>query len=249
MTWKTFARMGSLLSSLVAASTLALSAVPASASGDYINGAGGQDISWPQCGNDVPLPGDTFTVVGVNNGEPFTMNPCFAGQFRAMTGSRAAAPSVYINLQYGETTDGFSNCSADDHGCQAYDYGYTAALYAYTQANYRTGGASLHTGTWWLDVETMNDWNDNSGLNAQVIRGALDYLKTTGHRLGVYSTPGQWYQIAGAYTPGPGIGNWVAGAESLDDYSMCFQSLWPGASVWLYQYLDLDRDLDEDHSC
>lgn len=247
MTWKTFARLGALLSTLVAAALI--TTVPAAASGDFMGGAGGQDISWPQCGRDVPLPSDTFTVVGVNNGEPFTMNPCFADQYRAMLGSHAAAPSLYINLQFGTSPNGYSGCADGDTACQAYDYGYLAAQYAYTQANYKTGGASLRASTWWLDVETANDWNDDSNLNAQVVRGAIAYLQTTRHRIGVYSTPGQWWDIVGGYTPGAGVGNWVAGAEALDDYTMCFQPLWAGAPVWLFQYLNLDRDLDEDHSC
>jgi hypothetical protein len=244
---KTLARVGALLST--AAATLMLTAVPAAASGDFMSGAGGQDISWPQCGTSVPITSDTFTVVGINGGEPFTMNPCFADQYRAMLNGHAAAPSLYINLQYGATQSGYSNCSEADTRCQSYDYGYLAAQYAYTQANYRTGGASLRAATWWLDVETANNWNDDQGLNAQVVRGALDYLKTTNHRVGVYSTPQQWGEIVGGYNPGPAIGNWVAGAGGLDDYSMCYQPLWAGAPVWLFQYLNLDRDLDEDHSC
>jgi hypothetical protein len=168
-----------------------------------MSGAGGQDISWPQCGTGVPIPSDTFTVVGINGGEPFTMNPCFADQYRAMLNGHAAAPSLYINLQYGATKSGYSNCSDADARCQSYDYGYLAAQYAYTQANYRTGGASLRAATWWLDVETANDWNDDQGLNAQVVRGALAYLKTTNHRIGVYSTPRQWSEIVGGYNPGP----------------------------------------------
>lgn len=247
MLFKSCARFGALLST--AAVAVALTTVPAAASGDYIAGAGGQDISWPQCGRDVPVPFETFTVVGVNGGEPFTMNPCFADQYRAMLLSHAAPPTLYINLQYGATQNGYGNCADADAACQSYDYGYLAAQYAYTQANYRTGGASLRASTWWLDVETANDWSDTTGLNAQVVRGAVAYLKTTNHRIGVYSTPRQWYEIVGGYNPGPGIGNWVAGAADLSDFEMCYQGLWPGAPVWLFQYLNDSRDLDEDHSC
>lgn len=244
---RTLARTGALLVTMVASALL--TTVSAAASGDFMGGAGGQDVSWPQCGRDVPISFDTFTVVGVNDGEPFTMNPCFAHQYQAMLGGHAAPPSVYINLQYGATANGYSNCAEADAGCKSYDYGYLAAQYAYTQANYQTHGASLRSSTWWLDVETANDWSDNTGLNAQVVHGAIAYMKTTGHRLGVYSTPRQWYDIVGGYNPGPGIGNWVAGAAALDDYNMCFQPLWAGAPVWLIQYLNDDRDLDEDHSC
>src|SRR5919204_134258 len=119
--------------------------------------------------------------------------------------------------------------AAGAHACRAYDYGYLAAQYAYTQANYFSHGDTLiNVSTWWLDVETMNEWNDDEGLNAQVVHGALDFLTTTGKYVGVYSTPGQWREIAGDYNPGPTIGNWVAGADSTDDADMCGAPLWPG---------------------
>ncbi len=244
--WKTRARLGAMT---IAAAAAVLAVTPAAASGDYIPGAGGQDISWPQCGRQVPLPADTFTVVGVNDGTPFTMNPCFGQQYAAMKQSHAAPPSVYINLDYGQSSNGYDHCADGDAVCQAYDYGYLAAEYAYTRANYTTSGDSLEASTWWLDVETENAWSDDQQLNARVVNGAIDYLKTTGHRIGVYSTPEQWREITGGWNPGPGIGNWVAGANSLDDFSECFRALWPGAPVWLYQYENSDRDLDEDHSC
>ena len=233
-----------------ALSALALSAVPAAASGDYIASADGADVSWPQCSQALPgIPQETFGIVGVNGGQTFTMNPCFRQEWNWMKGGHAGAPSVYINVDYGTTTEGYSQCAADNPFCGAYDYGYKAAEFAYTRANYETGGESLKASTWWLDVETMSDWNDNQLLNARVVSGAMDYLKTTGHRIGVYSTRSQWNEITGGWNPGPGIGNWVAGADSLQDYSLCSASFWPGASVWLIQYLNFDRDLDEDHSC
>jgi hypothetical protein len=231
-------------------SALALTAIPASASGDYISNADGADVSWPQC--DKPLPGippETFGIVGVNGGETFTTNPCLRQEWNWMKGGHAGAPSVYINLDYGTTTEGYSQCSADNAACGAYDYGYQAAEFAYTRANYETNGESLKASTWWLDVETASTWNDNQALNARVVAGAIDYLKTTGHRIGVYSTRGQWKEITGGWNPGAGIGNWVAGAEALNDYSLCSANFWAGAPVWLIQYLNFNRDLDEDHSC
>ena len=233
-----------------ALAALALTAIPASASGDYVTSANGADISWPQCDQPLPdIPPETFGVVGVNDGETFTVNPCFRQEWEWMKGGHAGASSVYINLDYGTTTDGYSQCSADDPVCGAYDYGYKAAEFAYTRANYETGGESLKASTWWLDVETVSHWADDQFLNARLVSGAVDYLKTTGHRIGVYSTARQWHEIVGGWNPGPGIGNWVAGAEGLDDYALCTASFWAGAPVWLIQYLNWDRDLDEDHSC
>ena len=95
----------------------------------------------------------------------------------------------------------------------------------------------------------MSNWSDNTGLNARVVAGAIDYLKTTGHRIGVYSTRRQWNEITGGWNPGSGIGNWVAGADSLDDFSRCGANLWDGAPVWVVQYLNWDLDLDQDRSC
>jgi hypothetical protein len=231
-------------------SALALTAVPASASGDYIHNADGADVSWPQCDKPLPaIPQETFGIVGVNGGETFTMNPCFRQEWNWMKGGHAGAPSVYINVNYGTSTEGYSQCPAEDAACGAYDFGYKAAEFAYTRANYETNGESLKASTWWLDVETMSIWDDNQGLNARVVAGAIDYLKTTGHRIGVYSTRRQWHEITGGWNPGAGIGNWVAGARALNDYSLCSAGFWPGAPVWLIQYLDWDRDLDEDHSC
>jgi hypothetical protein len=249
VTWKTLARTAALL--FAAASATLLSAAPAFAGGSYSNGAYGTDISWPQCGRGYDtIPANDFTVVGVNGGEPFTMNPCFGNQYGYMRASGFQSPSLYINLQYGEADNGYSGCGAGDHACRAHDYGYLAAQYAYTQANFITRGDTLaHTSTWWLDVETMNTWSDDSNLNAQVVRGALEFLTSTGKRVGVYSTPGQWGQIAGGYNPGHSIGNWVAGADSTEDAGMCQDALWAGGEVWIFQYLNYDLDIDQNRSC
>ncbi len=249
MTWKPFARIGALLSAAAAACLLGVT--PAAAGGPYTNGAAGTDISWPQCSRGFDtMPSNDFTVVGINDGTPFTTNPCFPSQYAYMAGHGFQTLGVYLNLQYGEADNGYSSCAAGDHACRAYDYGYLAAQYAYTQANYFSHGDTLtNVSTWWLDVETMNVWNDDVRLNAQVVHGALDFLTTTGKYVGVYSTPGQWGEIAGGYNPGPTIGNWVAGADSTDDAGMCGGALWPGGQVWIFQYLNLDIDLDQNRSC
>lgn len=248
MTRKTLGRMAALLA---AAAACLLGSVTASASGPYAVGSHGSDISWPQCSRGFDsIPVGDFTVVGVNGGKPFTMNPCFGGQYAYMRNSGFQSPGVYVNLQYGEADNGYSGCAAGDRACRAHDYGYLAAQYAYTQANFLSHGDTLASvATWWLDVETMNEWNDDQGLNSQVVRGALEFLRSTGKRTGIYSTPGQWSQIAGGFNPGPAVGNWVAGAAGVDDGGMCATPLWAGGQVWIFQYLNFDIDLDQNGSC
>jgi len=226
-----------------------LGAAPALASGDYPSGALGADVSFPQCGRAVAIDSVGFGVVGVNGGRPYTMNRCLGAQYQWARGG-GVAPSVYVNLEFGEAADGYQACRPGDHLCGAYNFGYNAAEYAFGNAYYATGGSSGGAAVWWLDVETMNEWSDHPEFNAQVVRGAVDYLqRSAGRKVGVYSTRGQWTQIVGGrYTP-PGVGNWVAGASDLDDFSKCFRPFWAGAPVWLYQYLDDDRDLDINHSC
>jgi len=231
-------------------SALALTAVPAAASGDYITTTGGSDISWPQCGKPLPpIDPRSFGIVGVNGGQTFTMNPCFKQEWDWMQAGGAAKASVYINLDFGTTSDGYNQCATDNTFCTAYDYGYLAAEYAYTRANYESNGASLKAVTWWLDVETASDWSDDQATNARVVEGAMDYLKTTGKHIGVYSTRGQWNEITGGWNPGAGIGNWVAGADDLNDFALCTANIWDSAPVWVFQYLNFDLDLDQDRSC
>ncbi len=243
--------LGSRLSLAVGAVIVAISmgATPASAMGPYAAGAEGADISWPQCGRDVQITGDTFGLVGINGGTPYTMNPCFGGQYHWAT-SGGAAPGVYLNLQGGESPTGYQSCTDGDNLCKSYNYGYNAAEYAFSHAYIETGGASLAANSWWLDVETGNDWSDQQDANAAVVRGAVDYLRrNAGRNVGIYSTSGQYWAITGGLYAPAGVGNWVAGADGLDSAYMCSSSFWPGAQVWFYQFENLDMNLDQDAAC
>lgn len=236
------------LAALAALALLALGASPALASGVYAPGAEGSDFSWPQCGHDVSVAGNMFGVVGVNGGRPFTMNPCFGEQYRQAS-SGGASPAVYINLESGSAAGGYETCGGDEY-CAAYNFGYNAAEYAFTQAYYATKGAVLGANTWWLDVETANDWSDRQDLNAAVVRGAGDYLtRYAGRSLGVYSTRGQYWAITGGLYAPAGVGNWVAGASDLGDTDLCGAALWPGGQVWFIQYENDDINLDQDYAC
>jgi hypothetical protein len=214
----------------------------AAAAGTYVEGGAGYDISWPQCGGPYPgLDAGAFGIVGVNGGRPYSFNPCFQDEF-SWAGSSGLQPTIYVNLQYGESGDGPHSCEGDDHGCLAYNYGFGAARYAFDVAWDSTGGESQSVPIWWLDVETMNVWNDDTGLNSQVIQGAIDYLKDQARAPGVYSTPLQWGQIAGGFAP-DGVIGWVAGGSDGGDYSRCI-SLWPNGYTIMFQYLIGDYDQD-----
>ena len=225
----------------IALSLFALSTASAAASGNYLGGAAGYDISWPQCGGPYPgLPAGQFGIVGINGGRPYTMNPCFESEYR-WAGSSGLQPTLYINLDYGETADGPRSCAADDHGCLAYNYGFGAARFAFDAAWDETGGAASSVPVWWLDVEIMNVWSDNSDQNAMVVLGAIDYLKLQERTPGVYSTPYQWGTIVGGFAP-DGVVGWVAGGYDETDLGKCGQALWGGGATVMFQYLTGDFD-------
>ena len=80
-----------------AAAVLAFAALPAEAA---TAPGPGNDVSWPQCGKALPK-GQTFGIVGVNNGLANTTNPClgtqltWAGTSKGGTGQPLVA--LYVN--------------------------------------------------------------------------------------------------------------------------------------------------------
>jgi hypothetical protein len=209
------------------------------AAGSYTAGAAGYDISWPQCGGAYPATPFGFGIVGVADGRANTQNPCLASEYAWAQQGMAAAPSVYLNLNYGTIR---GSCARHDLVCQAYNYGYGAAQNARSYA----AGQSVVASVWWLDVETGNTWSKTTSLNAEVIKGASDFLHAQGMTVGVYSTPYQWGVIAGSYSPE--LPNWTAGAPSSDPASYCDAShAFGGGTVWLAQYAN--GNFDGDYAC
>jgi hypothetical protein len=237
-----------LISALGAALAVAAGgAAPALASGSMPTSAVGTDISWPQCGKEYPT-GYNFGIVGVTGGRPFSTNDCFASQF-AWASNGMLPAQLYVNLDYGKSSVGPLECLDGEDGCLAYNYGYSAAASAYRYAARQTRGASRAVDVWWLDVETDNYWSEDALSNSYVIQGALDYLqRSMGKTVGVYSTPHQWWLIAGSFAP-PQTPTWIAGAGNLDDFVKCYAQLWPGSAVWAIQYLNFDIDLDQNRAC
>lgn len=174
--------------------------------------APGHDISHPQCGGGLPE-GSRFGIVGLNQGRPFTTNPCLADQYRWATG-RPAAPAIYVNTANPAPRSDFywprsgsrepvlcrDAGSTTDAGC-AYNYGWQAAEGSMRVA--RTLGKGVLGHTWWLDVETMNTWNGDGVANTAVLQGMYDHLRAHGvGTVGLYSTGYQWKKITGGYTAG-----------------------------------------------
>ena len=244
-------RLAALFGSVLAAlSLIALTSGAAFAdNGPIGSNSAGWDISWPQCGKTLPAQyGNMFHVVGVTGGTPYTANPCFGYQFNY---ANAAGPlALYVNLDFNLAVGGGPlMCAPGDQACQAYNYGWGAGVAAWDTALRDTSGGAASVPVWWLDVETENVWSENPELNTYVIQGALDVLQhALGRTVGIYSTARQWRQIAGDFAP-PNTPNWVAGAASLNDGRQCQNPLWNGGTVWAYQYLNQDLDLDQNRGC
>ncbi|HUX87058.1 MAG TPA: hypothetical protein VMW65_08655 [Chloroflexota bacterium] len=209
--------------------------------------ARGYDISFPNCqGGQRPASLGDFTVIGVNGGRAFTTNPCFREEYQQARAS-GRTPGIYMNLNYPSgpsAAQGKSgprgNCQSRDAACQAYNYGYNAAHNALASARSQSASST----NWWLDIETMNYWTRNTSLNAQVIQGAVDFLKSQQQHVGIYSIASMWQTIAGGYAPG--LPNWVAQTNSRIPVSaFCGSSFaFGGGSVTMVQSWDGRFDLD-----
>jgi hypothetical protein len=187
-----------------------------------------RDISFPQCGMQLPGPQTASAgVLGANGGRLFTANPCLVDQLRWAKGL-AGAPAFYANTgnpgpdRSSRWPVGQSwprSCFASDPNSIAcsYDYGWNGAMDSYgiavdaaqtlhkvSRDNARARVANVD---WWLDVEILNSWQTLDGdatvLNGRrdtaAILGAVDALRSVGVRqVGIYSTSYQWVAITGA---------------------------------------------------
>jgi hypothetical protein len=176
----------------------------ASAAAPFPPGSMGIDVSWPNCDMQIP-PDATFGIVGVTQGTPYSTNPCLAEQGAQFPESL----SLYANSGWNDHSPHLdpSNpkaCAPADAGCLAYNYGYDAGLAAYDAAN----AAGVSSGTWWLDVEADNTWNDDAIQNRRSLQGEYDALTTRGATtIGVYSTNSAWQSITGDWQNG--WPNWI----------------------------------------
>ncbi|MBT2568834.1 hypothetical protein J7I84_20545 [Arthrobacter sp. ISL-85] len=228
----------------------------------------GNDVSWPQCGKALPN-GQSFGIVGVNNGTANTTNPClatelsWAGSSTGATGQPEVA--LYVNTAnpgsagswwptsntYGGTSvaNPYGQCTSGSFGAAcSFMYGYAKA---YDDANIR-GVSNPASFVWWLDVETGNSWSADKAANRADLEGMMAYFASTGATTGIYSTSSQWSQIAGTVpssSPLYTARSWLAGASSLTSAKrMCTTApLTGGGKVTLTQYVS--GGFDYDYSC
>lgn len=225
----------------------------------------GNDISWPQCGGDIPEPRG-FAVIGVNGGRPNTTNPCLAMQltWAASTSDPAKEPPValYVNTanpgsaaaswwptsnayQGANVSNPYGKCDGTDTAACAYIYGYAMA---YDDVNVRGVTDAKHR-MWWLDVETGNSWSPDPAANTADLEGMTTYLQSIGAEVGIYSTMYQFGEITGTVDPGSNLNklkSWIAGATSkASARAYCSSSpLTSGGTVALTQFTAGPFDYD-----
>ena len=200
-------------------------------------GSVGYDVSFPQCNQPLPALPIGFGIIGATGGKAFTENPCLITQY-AWASTSGRQPALYMNLKspIGSNADEAATgpagtCVPNDELCRSYNFGYKTAQHAVAYAKAQSTAPS----SWWLDIETMSSWSDNTTANARVITGAIDFLKTQGVATGIYSNPSQWQIIAGVYAPGLPV--WTTTAPSVIEAPPFCARGFAGGQVALVQYL------------
>jgi hypothetical protein len=230
----------------------------------------GIDVSWPQCGAELPTELG-FAIVGVNGGRVYTPNPCL-GASSAASQLAWAGPNADLYLNTANPGPGISgfwphnqrssrDCNTparpgpDTADC-AYLYGWNAAadsyriaLEAFVSLGWAEADADRVPGerTWWLDVETANSWRGNTSLNVAALQGAADYLESVEGEVGFYSTPLLWWRVTGGTDQFAEYPAWHAGATNLDDArARCVtDEAFTGGELVMVQWVEngLDRNL------
>lgn len=181
------------------------------APGGAPSGSTGVDISQYQCGN-IPSSHYGIAVVQVSGGGiNRSPNSCYSAE----AGWAGPNLETYIymnglpNPAPAEAANGPAGACGSNASCLGYNFGWYWTQHWISFAN-SSGPAPKF---WWLDVETGSGWTD-PGTNDQVIRGALDALRSHGLPTGIYSSTRQWNLVTGGLAL-PGISLWVPGAGNL----------------------------------
>ena len=204
----------------------------------YSPGATGYDVSNFQCS---ALPPTAPLAIVEATGWSFSyQNPCLAQE--AQWAGQNLSLYAFINWPSDGTnsptnfgspsfmTGPAGNCAATDLNCQAYNFGFKQAQYSYQYAQ----TSNVSSPNWWLDVETSGQWAATTqGPNLlapaaqaqdyQDILGAINFFKSVGVAVGVYSTPSQWGQITGGATLPANTQIWVA-LPGVDPSTACSAS-------------------------
>ena len=261
-----------MMTKTILITTVLLILLPSSASAavgsPYPSSTLGYDVSFPTLSYPTWF---HFAIVSVTRGKAFRNNEKLAHQYSWAKFGSHTAPTVYMNLNapYGSTVAGNINSpkpcpprdtaatSTEPTTCEGYNYGYSAANDAYTYAK----SAGVESRLWWLDIEEANSWSDTLAVNGATIQGAIDSLNTQGIRVGIYSMPYMWNNIAGKGfiptqtlegTPVP-IPLWLpVGIKTLvGAINTCVtaKSFIAGNPIWLIQYVANSTAIDQNLAC
>jgi hypothetical protein len=192
----------------------------------------GFDVSHPQCGSPLPT-GGGYGIVGIARGKVLTANPCLKTQL-AWANSKPGH-AVYLNTGYPGTGDpvAYGRAAVDDA----------------VRVEHAVGHG---TSVWWLDVETINTWAGTQQENATVLDAMVARLQELGVRVGIYSTPAMWDEIAGSWAPGLPIWYATGPATQAQATSDCTNGF-AGSKSAIVQRTQRDahlhRDVDRNVIC
>jgi hypothetical protein len=249
----------------------ALPAFPAPSPSEGTESLLGNDVSWPQCGKDLPK-GQAFGIVGVNKGLANTTNPCLTEQLAWATTSSGGTAQPEVSLYVNTANPGSAGSwwpTSDEYPvgtpvpnpygpCKVKDYGKACAyMYGYAKAwddAYIRGISNPAAYVWWLDVETGNSWSTtDKDANRAVLEGMTAFFRSIKAKgVGIYSTGSQWSQIVGTVSSPSNLyslPSWLAGARTVTGArgNCSNQPLTAGGTVTLTQFVS--RGFDYDYSC
>jgi hypothetical protein len=236
----------------------------------YFSSTLGYDLSYNALS--YPVESFGFAVVGVTGGKAFVHNARILSEYQWTKFAAKTAATLYMNVNapYGSTVvanitipktcppraAGSSATSTEPTACEGYNYGYNAAKDSYAYAT----GAGVASSLWWLDIEEANSWSNDPSVNDATIQGAIDYLNSKNIRVGIYSVPRMWMDIAGASVPTQTLGGlptpiptWfpigvttIVGAINTCSTTSSFIF---GSPVWVVQYEASSTAVDQNIAC
>jgi hypothetical protein len=219
---------------------------PAAGSNPYPTGGRGVDLSWPNCERQRP-PAAGFAIIGVNDGHPFSTNPCLAREYGWYTATHPTG--LYLNSAYTPRYQHQITTSCAEQAAtlglskpqtQAYAIGCSETASSLQLLN------QLHLSTptvFWLDVETGSLWSPDQQLNVQTLRGMIGELNALQPQaiVGIYSFAPMWRQITGNWATT--LPEWIPRANGDNPCHTPFST----GPVWLAQ--GGTATLDTDQTC